>query len=76
MKVKVLKIIDKRTLKAVSSTYKKHPLYKKYLLVYKKYLVDYLNGIPEVGQYIEISESRPLSKSKKWIIKSSNKLSF
>jgi len=70
MKVKatVLKVIDKKTCKCVSSTYKKHPVYGKYILVYKKYLVDIAEKEVKEGDKVELLSSRPLSKRKKWVI--------
>lgn len=69
MKVKVLNIIDKKTFKAVASSYKKHPRYQKYVTVFKKYLVDSAGQEVVVGQEVEIVSSRPLSKRKRWALK-------
>ncbi|MBM3579727.1 MAG: 30S ribosomal protein S17 [Alphaproteobacteria bacterium] len=69
MRVKVLNIIDAKTFKAVSSTYKKHARYQKYITVHKKYLVDSGGQKVEVGQEVEIVGSRPLSKRKRWALK-------
>jgi ribosomal protein S17 len=68
MKAKVLNIIDKNTIKVVSSTYKKHPRYGKYVTVYKKYLVETLGSDVAVGQEVVIKNSKPISSSKKWIL--------
>ena len=71
MKVKVVSIIDNKTFKAVSTSYKKHYRYEKYITVHKKYLVDF-NGCDAkimVGKDIEIVSSKPISKTKKWILK-------
>lgn len=68
MKVKVLNIIDEKTFKAQSVSYKKHPKYEKYITKYKKYLVDSGNKKVEVGQEVEISPSRPISKRKRWAL--------
>jgi small subunit ribosomal protein S17 len=68
MKVKVLNIIDDKTFKAVSTTYKKHQRYGKYVTVHKKYLVDSANQKVSVGDQIEIIQVRPLSKSKRWAL--------
>ncbi|OFW81100.1 MAG: 30S ribosomal protein S17 [Alphaproteobacteria bacterium RIFCSPLOWO2_01_FULL_40_26] len=69
MKVKVLNIIDNKTFKALSTTYKKHPRYGKYVTIHKKYLVDSAGKKVEVGQEVEIVSSRPLSKRKRWALK-------
>ncbi len=72
MKVRVLKIIDSRTLKASSTTYTKHSRYGKYVTKHKRYLVDnYCFGPVEVGQELSIVETRPLSKRKRWVAKKS-----
>lgn len=69
MKVTVLNIIDEKTFKAVSTTYKKHPRYGKYITVHKKYLVDSQGKQVTVGDEVEIVGSRPLSKRKRWALK-------
>ncbi len=70
MKVKatVEKVIDSKTCKCISSTYKKHPVYGKYIMVYKKYLVDSAGKNVKEGDKVELNSSRPLSKRKKWVI--------
>lgn len=69
MKVTVLNIIDNKTFKAVSTSYKKHPQYGKYVTAHKKYLVDSGDNKVEVGQEVEIQASRPISKRKRWALK-------
>jgi ribosomal protein S17 len=69
MKVKVVNIIDKKTFKAQSTSYKKHDRYGKYITIHKKYLVDFSNSNVVVGQEVEIVSSRPISKSKRWSLK-------
>lgn len=68
MKAKIVSIIDSKTIKVSSTTYKKHEKYGKYITISKKYLVDTDGKSVEVGQEIEISSSRPISKRKKWKI--------
>lgn len=72
MKVKVLNIIDEKTFKAESTTLKKHHKYGKYVSVYKKYLVHSDQVKVNIGQVVEIINCRPISKMKKWSIKSVN----
>lgn len=43
-----------------------HPLYKKPIRRVKKYKVHDQDGICEVGDKVQIMETRPLSKEKKW----------
>lgn len=69
MKVKVLNIIDEKTFKAISKAYKKHPKYGKYITVYKKYLADSQGQKLNVGDEVEITSSRPISKTKRWVLK-------
>ena len=54
MKVKVLNIIDDKTFKAISTVYKKHPKYGKYVTTHKKYLVDSTGKTVKVGDEVEI----------------------
>ena len=69
MKAKIISIIDSKTIKVSSNTYKKHEKYGKYITINKKFLVDTDGKSVEIGQEIEISSSRPISKRKKWKIK-------
>ena len=69
MKVTVAKIIDKKTLKVVATSYKKHKLYGKYITTHKNYLVDYNGQEVNVGDEVEIVSTRPISKRKKWALK-------
>lgn len=69
MKAKVIGVIDNKTIKVVSTTYKKHKRYGKYITFSKNYIVDTNGKNIEIGQEIEIASSRPISKRKKWIIK-------
>lgn len=70
MKVTILNIIDGKTFKAVATAYKKHPKYGKYITKHKKYLVDSAGKEVSVGQEVEIVGSRPISKTKRWVLKS------
>ncbi len=44
----------------------RHPKYRKYIRRHKKYLVHDENGEARVGDTVEIRETRPLSKLKRW----------
>jgi len=44
----------------------KHPLYKKYIKVRKKYYVHDENNESREGDIVRIMETRPLSKLKRW----------
>jgi small subunit ribosomal protein S17 len=44
----------------------KHPLYKKYIKTTKKFKAHDEENICRVGDFVEIQETRPLSKDKCW----------
>jgi small subunit ribosomal protein S17 len=70
MKVKILNIIDSKTFKAIATMYKAHKKYGKYLTSHKKYLVHYEGDKAlNVGEEVVISQTRPISKNKRWILK-------
>lgn len=69
MRVKIDNIIDKNTFKATAVLYKQHPKYKKYVTTYKSYLVHFDGQMIEPGQDVVISQSKPISKKKRWILK-------
>ncbi|MDR2074814.1 MAG: 30S ribosomal protein S17 [Holosporales bacterium] len=47
-----------------------HPLYKKYVKKHKKYAVHDAENAYKIGDYVKIVESRPISKTKKWVVDS------
>lgn len=44
----------------------KHPLYKKYIRRRNKFMAHDKDNACQIGDRVEISESRPLSKTKRW----------
>jgi small subunit ribosomal protein S17 len=46
----------------------KHPLYGKYVTKSKKYHAHDENGECRIGDTVEIAESRPISKTKAWVV--------
>jgi small subunit ribosomal protein S17 len=50
------------------SRLKRHKSYKKYLTVQKKYMVHDPSNQCQVGDKVRIIESRPISKTKKWML--------
>ena len=50
------------------SRVKKHPLYKKYIRLRKKFMAHDENESAQVGDYVRIEESRPISKRKRWVL--------
>jgi small subunit ribosomal protein S17 len=47
----------------------KHPLYKKYIKKSKKYMAHDAENQCNIGDKVEIVETRPLSKRKNWRLK-------
>ena len=68
-KIRIGKVVgdkmDKTIVVAVESHYK-HPLYKKILKRIKKYKAHDPEGNGKIGDLVRISETRPLSKTKRW----------
>ena len=60
--------MDKTVVVAVESKFA-HPLYKKVLKRVKKFKVHDGQGTSKIGDKVRISEVRPLSKTKRWILK-------
>ncbi|MBQ7413287.1 MAG: 30S ribosomal protein S17 [Alphaproteobacteria bacterium] len=50
-----------------------HPVYKKYIKRSAKYTAHDENNLCKVGDIVQIMESRPLSKTKTWVVVSGNK---
>ncbi len=44
----------------------KHPLYKKYIKIYKKHFAHVGSVEPKLGDIVKISSVRPISKKKHW----------
>lgn len=67
------KVISNRMQKSVvvEVTYlKKHPLYGKYRRVKRKYMAHDEKNECKIGDTVTIIESRPLSRRKRWRVKS------
>lgn len=45
-----------------------HPRYKKHYTISKRYKVHYDEGEFQVGERVEIHQTRPLSKQKRWVV--------
>jgi small subunit ribosomal protein S17 len=50
------------------SKYTKHPKYKKFIKKTKKYMAHDEGNTKEIGDKVEIMETRPISKNKKFIL--------
>ncbi|MDE0891408.1 MAG: 30S ribosomal protein S17 [Planctomycetota bacterium] len=57
--------MDKSITVRVERRYK-HPKYGKFLSVHKKYMAHDDEGLVAVGDKVQITECRPLSKNKRW----------
>ena len=64
----VVKTAMKDTVTVQVERYVKHPKYKKYMKLSKKYLVHNPGNTVEVGSKVTIKETRPISKRKRFII--------
>ena len=58
---------DKTVIVDVESTYM-HKKYKKYLKKNKKYAVHDENNVSKIGDKVQIIESRPISKTKRFVL--------
>lgn len=45
-----------------------HPIYKKYVKLHKKYAAHDEANSYKVGDFVKIIESKPISKTKKWVV--------
>ena len=64
----VVKSAMKDTVTVAVSRYVKHPKYKKYQAKTKKYLVHNPGNTVQVGDKVEIRQTRPISKNKHFVI--------
>ena len=44
----------------------KHPMYKKFIKRYKKYLAHTASVVPKNGDFVKIISTKPISKRKRW----------
>ncbi len=58
---------DKTVVVAVT-TVKSHPVYKKRYKVTKKYAAHDEKNLCKVGESVRIKESRPVSRTKRWVV--------
>ena len=64
----VVKTAMKDTATVLVERYVKHPKYKKYQRLSKKFLVHDAGNTATVGEKVTIRETRPISKRKRFII--------
>ncbi len=48
----------------------RHKMYGKYIIRRVKYMADYPNNVCNIGDVVLIEECRPLSKNKRWRVRS------
>ena len=70
---KVVSSVNNKTITVLVETYKKHPLYGKRVKSSKKYAVHDESNKAKVGDVVRIVETRPLSKTKRFYLKSIEK---
>ncbi|MEO7992997.1 MAG: 30S ribosomal protein S17 [bacterium] len=68
LKGKVVSTKMQKTIVVEVERLKRHRLYEKVLRVHKKYTAHDENGDAHEGDFVEIVESRPLSKTKRWAL--------
>lgn len=64
---KVVSDIRNKTITVLVERRVKHPLYGKVVKKFKKYHAHDEGNAYSVGDYVEIQESKPISKTKSWI---------
>ncbi len=67
---KVVSATNNKTITVAVVTYKKHPLYNKNVKTTKKYAVHDEENKAKVGDTIKAVSSRPLSKTKHFVLES------
>ena len=67
---KVVSAACNKTITIEVVTYKKHPLYKKNVKTTKKYAVHDEENKAKVGDIVKVVSSRPISKTKKFVLDS------
>ena len=67
---KVVSASNNKTITVAVVTYKKHPLYNKNVKTTKKYAVHDEENKAKVGDTVKVVSSRPLSKTKRYVLDS------
>ena len=70
---KVVSSVNNKTITVLVETYKKHPLYGKRVKSSKKYAVHDETNKAKVGDIVRIAETKPISKTKRFYLKSLEK---
>ena len=64
----VVKSAMKDTATVQVERYVKHPKYKKYMRLSKKFLVHDVGNTAQIGEKVVIRETRPISKRKRFVL--------
>lgn len=70
-KVLVGKVLSNKMSKTITILVErkiKHKIYGKYIIKSKKYHVDDRDNLYKLGDFVEIQESKPISKTKCWTV--------
>ncbi|MEK7298373.1 MAG: 30S ribosomal protein S17, partial [Candidatus Margulisiibacteriota bacterium] len=62
----VSKLSSEKTVTVVVNSRRRHPVYNKVVTVSQKYHAHCEDPQIQVGDFVEITETRPLSKTKRW----------
>ena len=65
---RVVKKSGDKTVSVLVTRQTTHPIYKKIIRVSKKYLAHDADNTIAVGENVKIQETKPLSKTKSWVI--------
>ncbi|OGG55664.1 30S ribosomal protein S17 [Candidatus Kaiserbacteria bacterium RIFCSPHIGHO2_02_FULL_55_20] len=64
----VVKSAMKDTATVQVERYVKHPKYKKFMRLSKKFLVHDVGNVAQIGEKVTIRETRPISKRKRFVL--------
>ncbi|MDR2778600.1 MAG: 30S ribosomal protein S17 [Rickettsiales bacterium] len=68
IRVKVVRKAGDKTVVGETFFLRQHPIYKKHIKIFKKYLIHDEDNSVNIGEYVTIKSSRPISKRKTWVI--------
>ncbi|MDR2077884.1 MAG: 30S ribosomal protein S17 [Rickettsiales bacterium] len=68
IRVKIVRKAGDKTVVGETFFLRQHPLYRKRVKVFKRYLIHDEDNSVNVGEDVTIKSSRPISKRKTWII--------
>ena len=68
IKVKIIKKAGDKTVVGEASFLKQHPIYKKYIKVFKKYMIHDESNSVKIGDEVFIKSSKTITKRKTWVI--------